>query len=325
VINAAIVGLGWWGQKIVNAVQGKSTRIRFIRSVSKEPDTVREFTARHQMELSTELADVLADPRVQAVILATPHSLHTEQIVAVAKAGKAVFCEKPLALKKADAVRSTAACRDAGVLLGIGTNKRFWPSMRELRRVVASGELGEILHVEGHYSNENSGAHFSQWRTSPSEAPGAGMTGSGIHVLDALCNLLGPVARVQTQVITRKPAPDPTDTLSIMFEFENHTSALLGAVRATPFYWRIHVFGREASVEALGETELVIRRKGAKPEHHSYDPLDSLKEEFDVFADAVAGHSEYPIKMPHMVNVVAAFEAIVQSIETGQPVSLTKA
>ena len=197
--------------------------------------------------------------------------------------------------------------------------------MRELRRVVASGELGEILHVEGHYSNENSGAHFSQWRTSPSEAPGAGMTGSGIHVLDALCNLLGPVARVQTQVITRKPAPDPTDTLSIMFEFENHTSALLGAVRATPFYWRIHVFGREASVEALGETELVIRRKGAKPEHFSYDPLDSLKEEFDVFADAVAGHSEYPIKMPHMVNVVAAFEAIVQSIETGQPVSLIKA
>ena len=324
-INAAIVGLGWWGQKIVNAVQGKSTRIRFIRGVSKEPDTVREFTARHQMELSTELADVLADPRVQAVILATPHSLHTEQIVAVAKAGKAVFCEKPLALKKADAVRSTAACRDAGVLLGIGTNKRFWPSMRELRRVVASGGLGEILHVEGHYSNENSGAHFSQWRTSPSEAPGAGMTGSGIHVLDALCNLLGPVARVQTQVITRKPAPDPTDTLSIMFEFENHTSALLGAVRATPFYWRIHVFGREASVEALGETELVIRRKGAKPEHFSYDPLDSLKEEFDVFADAVAGHSEYPIKMPHMVNVVAAFESIVQSIETGQPVSLTKA
>ena len=324
-INAAIVGLGWWGHKIVNAVQGKSTRIRFIRGVSKEPDTVREFTARHQMELSTELADVLADPRVQAVILATPHSLHTEQIVAVAKAGKAVFCEKPLALKKADAARSTAACRDAGVLLGIGTNKRFWPSMRELRRVVASGELGEILHVEGHYSNENSGAHFSQWRTSPSEAPGAGMTGSGIHVLDALCNLLGPVARVQTQVITRKPAPDPTDTLSIMFEFENHTSALLGAVRATPFYWRIHVFGREASVEALGETELVIRRKGAKPEHFSYDPLDSLKEEFDVFADAVAGHSEYPIKMPHMVNVVAAFEAIVQSIETGQPVSLTKA
>jgi len=323
-INAAIIGVGWWGQKIVNAVQGKSERIRFIRGISKEPDSVREFATKHGFELSTEFSDALNDPRVQAIVLATPHSLHTDQIVAVAKAGKAVFCEKPLALKKADAVRSTTACRDAGVLLGLGTNKRFWPSMRELRRVVASGELGEILHVEGHYSNENSGAHFSQWRTSPAEAPGAGMTGSGIHVLDALVNLLGPVARVQTQVVTRKPAPDPTDTLSIMFEFENCTSALLGAVRATPFYWRIHVFGREASVEALGETELVIRRKGSAPQHFSYEPVDSLKEEFDAFADALEGRLDYPIKMPHMVNVVAAFEAIVQSIESGRPVTLDR-
>ena len=323
-INAAIVGLGWWGQKIVNAVQDKSERIRFIRGVSKEPESVRDFAAKHRFELSTELSGVLADPRVQAVVLATPHSLHTGQIVEAAKAGKAVFCEKPLALKKADALRSTAACREAGVLLGIGTNKRFWPSMRELRRVVAGGELGEILHVEGHYSNENSGAHFSSWRTSPAEAPGAGMTGSGIHVLDALVTLLGPAARVQTQVITRKPAPDPTDTLSIMFEFENHASAFLGAVRATPFYWRIHAFGREGSAEAIGENDLVIRRKGSAPQHFSYEPLDSLREEFDVFADALAGNSGYPIGMEHMVNVVAAFEAIVQSIETGQPVSLAR-
>jgi predicted dehydrogenase len=325
VINAAIVGLGWWGQRIVNAVQDKSERIRFIRGVSKEPDSVRDFAAKHHFELSTELSDVLADPRVQAVMLATPHSLHTSQIIEVAKSGKAVFCEKPLALKKADAVRSTTACRDAGVLLGIGTNKRFWPSMRELRRVVASGELGEILHVEGHYSNENSGNHFSSWRASPAEAPGGGMTGSGIHVLDALVTLLGPAARVQAQVITRKPAPDPTDTLGIMFEFENHASAFLGAVRATPFYWRIHAFGREGSVEAIGENDLVIRRKGVEPQHLSYEPLDSLKEEFEVFADALAGNSEYPIEMPHMVNVVAAFEAIVQSIETGQPVALVNA
>ena len=116
-INAAIVGIGWWGQKIVTAVQGKSTRMHFIRGVSKEPDEVRAFATRHGIELSTEIKDVLADPRVQAVVLATPHSLHTEQIVACAKAGKAVFCEKPLALKEADARRSVEACQHAGVLL----------------------------------------------------------------------------------------------------------------------------------------------------------------------------------------------------------------
>jgi predicted dehydrogenase len=322
VINAAIVGLGWWGKNIVNAVQDKSERLRFIRGVSKEPDTVRDFAARHNFELSTELADVLADPRIQAVVLATPHSLHTEQIIAVAGAGKAVFCEKPLAMHAADAVRSTGACLKAGVMLGIGTNKRFWPSMRELRRVVASGELGEILHVEAHYSNENSGAHFSAWRDLPTESPGGGMTGSGIHALDALISLAGPVRRVHAQLVSRKPQPDPLDAVAVLFEFANHVSGTLAAVRATPFYWRVHVFGRNGSAEALGETDLVLRRSGAKVQHSSFEPVDSLRAEFDAFADAVAGRARYPIPTAQMVDTVAAFEAVIGSIESGTTVSL---
>src|SRR3989304_7053798 len=99
-IDAAIIGLGWWGKNIVNAVQAKSERLRFIRGVSKEPDTVRDFAGHHNFELSTDLNDALTDPRVQAVGLATPHSLHTEQIIAGAAAGQAGFCEKPLAVQK---------------------------------------------------------------------------------------------------------------------------------------------------------------------------------------------------------------------------------
>src|SRR5262245_43394324 len=150
-INAAVVGLGRWGKSIVEAAQGKSKRLRFIRGVSKEPGLVRDFAARHGFELGTEFADVVADPRVQAVFLATPHSLHVEQIIAVARAGKPVWCEKPLALTRSEAERATKACRDAGVVLGLGNNKRCFPSMRELKRIVAEGTLGEILHVEGHF------------------------------------------------------------------------------------------------------------------------------------------------------------------------------
>ncbi len=315
-INAAIVGIGWWGQKIVTAVQGKSTRLRFIRGVSKEPDTVRDFTSRHGIELSTELRDVLADPRVQAVVLATPHSLHTEQILACAQAGKAVFCEKPLALTKADATRSVEACRKAGVLLGIGTNKRFWPCMRELRRVVDSGVLGRLLHVEGHYSNENTGKHFSSWRTNPGEAPAAGLTGSGIHVLDALVSYAGPARRVHAQVLSLQPQPSPLDTITVMFEFERGLSGTMAAIRSTPFYWRIHVFGSEGSAEALGENELVVRLNGKPPERTTYEPVDSLAAEFEAFADAVAGRATYPISGEEMIATIAAFEAVVASVKS---------
>src|ERR1700681_4256904 len=152
-INAAVIGLGRWGKNIVESVQGKSKRLRFIRGVSKEPDLVRDFAAAKGFELSTDFNEAVADPRVQAVFLATPHSLHVEQISAVAAAGKPVWCEKPLALTRAEAERAIAAVTRAKVVFGLGNNKRCFASMRELIRLVADGEIGDVLHIEGHYSN----------------------------------------------------------------------------------------------------------------------------------------------------------------------------
>ena len=252
--------------------------------------------------------------RLQVVVLATPHSLHTEQIIACARAGKAVFCEKPLALKAADAKRSVEACKQAGVMLGIGTNKRFWPCMRELRRVVDSSVLGRLLHVEGHYSNENTGKHFSSWRTDPAEAPAAGLTGSGIHVLDALVSYAGPARKVQAQVLSLQSQPNPLDTIVVMFEFERGLSGTLAAIRSTPFYWRIHIFGSAGSAEALGEMELVVRLNGQAPQRTIYDPVDSLAAEFDAFADAVAGRAVYPISGDEMIATIAVFETVVASV-----------
>src|SRR5205085_12427387 len=105
------------------------------------------FAARHGLPLSTSLPELLADRSVEAVVLATPHSLHAEQIIAVAAAGKPVFCEKPFTLTRADAARAIDACRRAGVVLALGENQRFWSNMRELKRIVASGELGPPLHI----------------------------------------------------------------------------------------------------------------------------------------------------------------------------------
>lgn len=319
-VNAAIVGLGWWGKNIVNSVQGKTERLHFVRGISKEPDAVRDLARQHDFELSTELDDALRDPRIKAVVLATPHSLHADQIVAAAAAGKHVFCEKPLSLKRFDAARAVEACRKAGVVLGVGTNKRFWPAMPALKRVVESGQLGTLLHVEAHYSNENSGAHFSAWRDLPTESPGGGMTGSGLHVLDALVNLAGPVRRVRAQLTRMKPGPDPHDTVCVMYQFVSGISGTLAAVRATPFYWRVHVFGRKGSAEAIGENELVVRLTGAKPVRETFEPVDALRAEFEAFADAVEGRAPFPIPMNQMVDVVAAFEATVDALDNDREV-----
>ena len=209
-IDAGIVGLGRWGKAIVEAVQGKSRKLRFVRGVSKEPDSARPFAQAKNFALSTEFKDVLDDPAVRAVVLATPHSLHVDQVVAAARAGKAVWCEKPLALGRAEAARAVAACRDAGVVLGLGNNKRFFPAMLVLKHLVEDGTLGEVLHLEGHFCNEHSTRVKGGWRDSPHESPGGGMTGAGLHVLDAFINLAGPIANVDARLFRQKPLP-PTD------------------------------------------------------------------------------------------------------------------
>src|SRR3984893_18287900 len=163
-IDAAVIGLGRWGKSIVEAVQGKSKRLRFIRGVSKEPELVAEYAKTHGFELGTEFSDAVTDPRVQAVFLATPHSLHVDQITAVAAAGKPVWCEKPLALTLAPAERAISACAKAGVVFGLGNNKRCVSSMSALKRFVSDGTIGEVLHIEGHFCNEHSTRVLGGWR-----------------------------------------------------------------------------------------------------------------------------------------------------------------
>jgi len=317
-INAAIVGLGWWGKSIADAVQGKSSKLRFVHGITQEIDATRDYAKAKGFRLSATLEEALADHAVQAVVLATPHSLHCSQVQQVAAAGKPVFCEKPLSLTRADAERAIAAVKAAKVPIGVGQNKRFWPSMVELRRVVARGALGRIMHVEGHYSNEHSTKFFAPWRDLPSETPGAGMTGTGIHILDAFANIAGPAEKITAQFISHRQGADPRDTVSVLFRFKNGISGFLGAVRASPIYFRVHVFGDEGSVEALGESQTVIRLKGGKTEVKDFPKIDSVLAEMDAFADAVAGIAPYPITTGEMVDTIASFDAVIRSIASGK-------
>jgi predicted dehydrogenase len=310
-INAAIVGLGRWGQNLVGSVQGRSERLRFTTAVSRDPARAGDFIARHGLTAITSLDAALADPALDAIVLATPHSQHVGQIIAAAAAGKAVFCEKPLALTRAEAERAVVACRAAGVVLGVGTDKRYFPAIEELARITASGELGRLLHIEGHFSNE---VYFvSDWRDREDESPAGGMTSTGIHALDAMIRLAGPVRRVRAQLLAHQMPPDPLDTISALIEFKSGISGTLTAVRCTPVLWRIHVFGRDGSAEALGRTELVVRKVGAEPQHLRLAPADSVRANLEAFADAAAGVAPYPIGPGEIVDVVAAFEAIANS------------
>jgi predicted dehydrogenase len=316
-INAAIVGLGRWGRNIVEASLNHE-RFKITRAVEPEIDSARDFCATHHLELFDNLDAVLGDSNVDAVLLATPHSLHTAQVMACAAARKDVFCEKPLALRQADAVRMFEASRKAGVTLAVGHNRRFWPAMSALRDVVASRKLGTMLHIEGHNSNENSNNVLAGWRLSPAESPGGGLTGAGLHILDAFVSMLGPVRRVYAQVNSHQQGPPPLDTAIVTLDFVNGVTGTLATVRATPFYWRVHAFGTNGSAEVLDEVTLILRTTGNKPERISYPAINVLRSELDAFVDAIEGKRSFPVPETEVLATLSAFEAALQSIASGR-------
>lgn len=315
-IDAAIFGLGRWGRALVEASGGG---LRFTRAV--EPDTARaaDFCAAHGLALTSDAAAVLADPAIQAVVLATPHSQHHAQVLAAAAAGKAVFCEKPMALTAAEARAMIAACAAAGVPLAVGHNRRFWPAMRELRRIVESGELGRLLHIEGHNSNLNSDAVTGGWRLAPGESPAGGMTGAGLHALDACIALFGPLARVTARLASHDAPGPPRDSVTALLEFANGRSGTLATVRATPLFFRVHVFGEKGSAEVLGEHELVLH--GAVRERREFPANDALRAELDAFAAQVELGVPPAIPPHEIMATVIGFEAVVRAVETGETVA----
>lgn len=315
-IDAAIVGLGRWGRTLVDSVQGKSDKIRFTRAVSRDPSRHAGYLHEQRLEPVTDYAAVLADRSIDAVVLATPHTLHVGEVVTAAEAGKHVFCEKPLALTRGGTARAVAACDKAGVVLGIGTDKRYFPAIAEVIRLADKGELGPLLHVEGNFSNEVA-AGFAAWREDRTETPAGGMTGTGIHILDALIRIAGPVRRIHAQLLAQKPGPDPHDTVVALLEFASGIGGTLAAVRSTPNFLRIHAFCRHGSAEVVSRNELIVRKSATAPERLKLSGPDSVKTNLEAFADAVAGTAPYPIPPAQIVNVTNSFIAISEAVQTG--------
>ena len=149
------------------------------------------------IELSASYDDVLADPAVEAVVLATPHNLHESQIERAVAAGKHIFCEKPLALTKEGAEKAVRLWAARKLVLGTGHERRYEPPIADLIDQAVQGRLGRLLQIEANFSHDRFlSLDPSNWRLSPAQAPAAGMTATGIHLTDLAVKLMGKAADV---------------------------------------------------------------------------------------------------------------------------------
>jgi predicted dehydrogenase len=339
-INTAIVGLGWWGKTLVESAQG-SDFIHFVagatRTVSPE---VKAFAETHKLRLSESFEALLKDSNVQAVVLCTPHSMHAQQVIAAAQAGKHVFCEKPFALTKNDAERAVDATRKAGVALGLGYNRRFHPEMTKLRERIRSGALGTVMHVEATMTFANALLlKPSQWRAHREETPCGGLTPMGVHAVDGMIDLCGPIGQVYCQSFRRVVEIDSDDTTSILFRMKEGMSGYLGTLTATGPGFSFQVFGSKGWVRLEGMTHVAgasseerrtrlfgtCKFQPAKGDAEVWqaETLDIGRVALDAFGKAASGGPSFPIPVEQMIHGAAVTEAIVRSAGSGKVESVT--
>jgi predicted dehydrogenase len=318
-LNVAMVGLGRWGQRLVDAVaMPGSAKLRFTHAVTRTPDKVRAYCGARGLCLTDDLARVLADPDVDAVALATPHSQHADQVAAAAKAGKHVFVEKPFTLNAASAHAAAKACRDAGIVLAPGHNRRFLPALAEMKRIVAAGDLGEILHLEGNFSgNAGLGYRPGVWRANQSESPAGGMTAMGIHIIDAFIYLAGPIAAVRCESQRKVLDVDMDDTTSAFARFANGATGCMSTLTATGRAVRVQVFGTRGWLHMLDQRTLEICDLDGNVRRVEYPQVDIERAELEAFADAVAGAAPYPVPVEDAIHGVAVMEAAIRSAGSG--------
>ena len=335
-INAAIVGMGWWGKTLVESVQGSSDVIRFVAGATRtsSPET-SAFADSQKISLAPSFEALLADPKVQAVVLATPHSMHSKQVVAAAAAGKHIFCEKPFALTKSDAEAAVKATQKAGVTLGLGYNRRFHPEMTKLRERIRTGDLGTILHVEATMTFPNAlMLKADQWRAKREETPCGGLTPMGVHAIDGMIDLCGPITKVYCQSFRQAVEIDSDDTTAMLFRMKGGMSGYLGTMTATGPGFSFQVFGTKGWVRLEGMTHVA----GASSEERrtrlfgtcKFQPvkgpaevwqaatLDVTRVTLEAFGRAASGGPEFPIPVSEMIHGASVTEAVVRSAASGQ-------
>ncbi|MEI8036126.1 MAG: Gfo/Idh/MocA family oxidoreductase [Betaproteobacteria bacterium] len=322
-IHLALYGLGNWGLKLIKAVNHSSEKIKFITAITRNPEAHRQVADQFNLALSSRYEDALTDPKIDAVLIATPHSMHFSHIMQALAAGKHVFAEKPLTLTAASARTVVQTSEKAGLTLGLGFNRRYAPAIVKMRECILAGEIGQLLHIDAHHSGPNAlQLKPGQWRSDRSESPAGSLTPRGIHTLDAMISMAGPVSEVYAYSDCKvlPAALNMDDTTSMLMRFKNGVTGYFSTISVTAESWKIHAMGSAGRLELMSENEVVKYDLSSNRQVFNFPAVDKERAELEAFADAVNAKVAFMIDPVQAVNGVALIEAIVQSASSGKPV-----
>lgn len=289
-IRWGITGLGRIaGTEIAPAIAASPHGV--LRGVaSRDQGRADAFADRHGAARAVaSYGDLLADPELDAVYIATPNAQHVDQVVAAAAAGKHVLCDKPLALSAADARRAVSACERAGVRLGITFQTRFHDNFGHFRDVIQDGSLGEIRAVQVEMS---SGRTLLQgWRTDPALAGLGVINNIGVHAFDLIRFLLGAEVTEVTALTGHEPGLVPETLALVLLRYTSGALAYVNVNQSvaypqadiTVYGTRGRVIGRSCTRMNMAGTLAILTPEGETTletaSYHAYQGVVTAFEE----------------------------------------------
>ena len=319
-IKSASVGLGWWSDELAKSIQGKNRKIKIVSCYSKSKKKRINFSKKFKTNIHESYNSIVKDSNIDAVILTTPHSLHSKHAIQALSSGKHVFVEKPMATKYLDAKRMHLIAKKHNKTLAIGHNRRFSSVYEFIKRLNIQKKIGKILHIEANFSASGALNYKKKfWRANKKESPGGAIAGLGIHMIDLICRFGGKVKSVQSLVKKYAVKVNIDDTTSALFEMENNCTANLTTIFACPYTTTFNIFGTEMNIFSdVDKNKIKIVHKNGKVQKLNLKNKNTLFLELLEFADSCNNKKKYRVKNLEAAHNVKVMEAIVKSSKTNK-------
>lgn len=338
--NVGISGAGVIGNVHAGALEGVPNA-RLVAVAEPREEVGRAFADKYGATWYGSYVEMLQDPAVDVVIVATPSGLHPEQTILAARAGKHVVTEKPMAISAEGATKMIAACETAGVRLAVIFQNRLLPDVFRVKRAIEGGQLGKIVLGNGSVHWKRTQEYYDangSWRGTWALDGGGALMNQAIHTLDVLQFLMGGVVSIQAQIATLTHDIETEDTAVANFRFGNGALGTMQATTSTNA-------DRPVRIEIIGECGRVVMESNAVTVWEAEQELtDDLLTDADkalvagwepnehfgaahrrqlrhIF-DAIADGSEPPIPGREARKPVDVILGIYESARTGKRVEL---
>lgn len=323
-VRVASIGMGWWSDVLANAAE-KSSKIKIVKCYTRSIAKREAFAKKYACQAVSDYKEILQDPSIEGVLITTPNNAHRETACLAAEAGKHIFIDKPIANTIADGRAITRACRDAGVILSVGYQRRRESHFRWMRKAITEGKFGGLVQAEANISRDRVGVMDpSSWRHKASEMPGGVMLQIGIHYVDVLLYLLGPARSVSAMTSHLYLEGENPDIAALLIEHENGALSRLSASYSTMAeLYLFDVYGRDMTAfYSIHEGLRVLARGAQTLESIPCEKNPTVVEELEEFADSVRKKARPEVGGDAAIESLAVIRAGILSAKERRHVPL---